>query len=283
MSDTNNSILKIKVEGETKGIPVDSFLELLEQTISILRDLDASISETQNGNLDWEIVEASLNSPLSLSVAPRSYLGINNGDEVINAYLNGVRELNKGEKVLPIFFTEEALKKAKTLTGVFTQGITKISFSSDNGDDIITTTKQTFENVGTVLDEISNEVEFTLSRFSRVEEQATLVGRLEVVSVHGKQPHFVIYDPLTRKKIDCFFDEENFEEIQAMLSLEPYRVEVIGKARYDKNGNPLSIQVEHFRKIKNQGDLPQFKDLADIDLTNGINPTEYIQRLRREQ
>lgn len=289
MNDTNNSILKIKVEGETTGIPVESFLELLGQTISILRDLDANISETENGNLDWEIVEASLNSPLALSVAPRSEFGVNNGVEVINAYIHGFKDLDKGESDLPEYFTPQTLQKAKSLSKVFTQGITRISFSTNNSDEFISTTKTTFENVELVLDgnsaenESSRTVEFTLSQVARVEEQATLVGKLEVVSVHGKQPHFVIYDPLTKKKIDCFFDEKDFEEIQAMLSLEPYRVEVTGRARYDKNGNPLSIQVEHYRKLRNQNELPQFKDLAEIDLTGDLNPTEYIRRLRSEQ
>ncbi len=293
MSDTKKNILKIKVEGD-KGIPVESFIELLGQTISILRDLDANISESENGNLDWEIVAASLNSPLSLSVESRSDLGINNGSEVIHAYLHGVDVLAKGKTELPQFFTTKTLQKAKSLTSVFTQGITKVSFST-NGDDAITTTKHTFENAQIVIehntevqddylppDENSSEVTFILPQIERVKEKATLVGKLEVVSVHGTEPHFVIFDPLTKKKIDCYFDEKYFEEIQALLSLEPYRVQVTGKARYDKNGNPTSIRVEQFRRLRNQKDLPQFKDLAHINLTGDVDPTEYIRRLRNE-
>lgn len=294
MNDTKDNILKIKVEGDDKGIPVESFIELLGQTISILRDLDANISESENGNLDWEIVAASLNSPLSLSVQARSDLGINNGGEVIHAYLNAVSGLSKGESELPPFFTNETLQKAQSLTSVFTQGITKISFSTSEGE-AITTTKTTFENAKFVIDnnteiqdedlpisESSPEVSFVLPQTERVKEKATLVGKLEVVSVHGTQPLFVIYDPLTKKKIDCYFDEEYFEEIQAMLSLEPHRVQVTGKARYDKNGNPISIRVENFKKLRNQKDLPQFKDLAHINLTGDVDPTEYIRRLRNE-
>ena len=293
MSNTKNNILKIKVEGDEKGIPVESFIELLGQTISILRDLDANISESENGNLDWEIVAASLNSPLSLSVESRSDLGINNGREVINAYLYGVNGLDKKETELPPFFTTENLRKANSLKSFFTQGITKISFSGSDGE-TITTTKTTFEHAKIIIEnnteqdedalgnENSPEVSFVLTQVQRIKEKATLVGKLEVVSVHGKQPHFVIFDPLTKKKIDCYFDEQYFEEIQAMLSLEPYRVQVTGKARYDKNGNPTSIRVEQFRRLRNQKDLPQFKDLAHINLTSGVDPTEYIRRLRDE-
>lgn len=255
--------------------------------------MDANISESENGNLDWEIVAASLNSPLNISVESRSDLGINNGSEVIHAYLHGVDVLTKGEAELSPFFTTETLKKAKSLTSVFTQGITIISFSTNDGE-TVTTTKSTFENAQIVIenneiqdenspsDEDSPEVSFVLPQIQRIKEKATLVGKLEVVSVHGKQPHFVIYDPLTKKKIDCYFDEEDFEEIQAMLSLKPYRVQVIGKARYDKKGNPISIRVEHFRRLRNQKDLPQFKDLANLNLTGGVDPTEYIRRLRNE-
>ena len=294
MNDTKNNILKIKVEGDDKGIPVESFLELLGQTISILKDLDANISESANGNLDWEIVAASLNSPLSLSVESRSDLGLNNGNEVIHAYLAGVNGLDKGEIELPQFFTIETLQKAKSLTSIFTQGITKVSFSTNDGE-TVTTTKSTFENATIVIknneelqgsdfleSEELSEVSFILPQTQRIKEKATLVGKLEVVSVHGRQPHFIIFDPLTKKKIDCYFDEQYFEEIQAMLSLEPYRVQVTGTAKYDRNGNPTSIRVEQFRKLRNQKDLPQFKDLSHINLTGDIDPTEYVRRLRDE-
>jgi hypothetical protein len=287
MKQLEDNVLKIKVEGDANSIPVESFIEILGKTIAILKDLDANIAESENSNLDWSIVAASLNSPLSLSVKSTSTIGIDNGNEVIQAYLSGIRTIANGEtKTLPKFFTKKTLVQTQSLNSAF-QGINKIYFSTSNVEPI-PTTKNTFENAKIIVEAIEKEereefaVELTLPITKRIKEKATLVGRLEVLSVHGASPHFVMYDALTQKKIDCFFDVKDFADIQHKMSLKPPRMQVTGTARYDRNGYPTIIKVDHYKEMRSQKELPSFKDFAGINLTDGVDATEYIRRLRSE-
>lgn len=207
---------------------------------------------------------------------------------MIDAYLSGVANLQNGEMFIPEYFRVSTVEKAKKFGYAFSRGISSIAFSR-NGDAPVETTRRLSENAVKVLDSnlpvdetTITQVDMIATRQRRTEDRTTIIGRLETVSVHGKVPSFTLYDPLLGTKIDCFFQEKDFKEIQSYLSTKPNRVEVTGMARYNKQGNPISINVEQYRKLKNQDELPQFRDLEGINLSGDLDPTEYIRRLRND-
>jgi hypothetical protein len=282
MKEQSEDILKIEVTGRTVDtVPFDSFLELARNTLSILQDLDASISQSENASLEWEIIGASLNSPMMLTIKGHSDIGIDISEDVIRAYLTGVEQVDKGSEVMPPYFTADTLRKTRDMVNVLNDGIKKVAFSSPKSVPVVPS-KKVIENVAVILEaqeleESNNVVELHAHRHSTKEEQATITGTLETVTVHGKKPKFVIYDPLTSNRIDCFFQEEKLEEIKSLL---PSRVSVTGTAKHNKQGHPTSIEVETFKKLRSKGELPSFKDLEGINFSGELDPTEYVRRLR---
>lgn len=280
--NTQDDILKIEVTGKTEAIPVDSFLELVSSTLAVLQDLDVAISQTENATLDWEIIGASLNSPLLLTIGAKSEVGADVAPEVIRAYLDGIEQIEKGYENPPPYFTETALRKTREIVAVINDGIKKVAFSTLSREPIVPSRKA-LENLTVILeaqaaeDEIETVAELHLHTYSRKEEKATITGTLETVTVHGNKPKFVIYDSLTDNKIDCFFPEELLDEVKQAL---PSRVRVSGTAKHNKQGHPISVIVETFKALRKRNELPSFKDLEGINFSGSLDPTEYIRRLR---
>lgn len=282
MKEQQEDILKIEVTGKTDAIPMDSFLEILSNTLKILQTIDTSMSQSENASLDWKIIGARLNTPLLITIEGTSDIGVDIGGDVIRAYLNGVEQIEKGTEDIPPHFTDDALRSTRDLVNVLNDGIKKVAFSIPDGTPVIPSRK-IIENVTVILeaknleDERENVVELRAYQHATTEEQATITGTLETITVHGKKPKFILYDPLTGNKIDCFFSPETLEEIKEAL---PSRVSVIGTAKYNKQGYPTSIIVETIKKLRSGKELPSFKDLEGINFSGGIDPTEYVRRLR---
>lgn len=99
---------------------------------------------------------------------------------------------------------------------------------------------------------------------------------METLSIHGRTI-FNIRDVLTGARVPCRLSKDQLEEAQAAVGR---RAAVSGRVRYSPTGKPQTINVEQIRHLREQKDLPQFKDLAGINLTDGADPVEYIQRFR---
>ena len=292
----NGEVLTIELTGKTDAIPLESFLEVISNTLGILQEIDANMSEATSATLDWRIVGASLNSPLLLTIAGLALLGVGDSGQVINAYLHGLDRIESGVVEVPPYFTENAVRKTQKLVGVLNGELRKVRFSGSDGikaTSVVPSVKS-LDAVSVILEHHAQEslgdavttapvIQLRAYASNYVEEKATLIGTLEMLSVHGKKPKFVIYDPLTQEDIDCFFAEERYEEVKAALpknTSTPYRVEVTGKAKFNKKGHPVSIIVEQFRRLRDKSELPGFKDLEGINFTSGLDPTEYVRRLR---
>ena len=280
MRSRKDDTLTIEVTGREKFIPVDSFLEIVRSALEILWDLDASVSQSESATLDWQIVEASFNSPLRFAIAGQTECEADLSSEILRAYVSGFEQIEQG--MVPRYFTQDALGHAKEMISALNDGIARVTFRVP-GQEPVEVTRQVINNLDAIItlqhEETEDESSVTLEAKagSRIEEGAMLIGRLETLTVHGGKAAFYIFDSLTGDKITCFFPEARLEEAKAAL---PHRVAVTGKARYNREGKPTSIQVEDFTPLRERHELPQMKDLEGINLTGDIDPTEYIRRLR---
>lgn len=308
MSKAKENILTIQVTGDHGHIPVASFIEVIRDSLQILAELDSSISEQSEPTLNWDITGASLNSPLLLTVAAHPQNGLDIGNKVIQSYVDGLEQIERGSKTKPRYFSDVALYKAKRMVSVLNQGIREIAFSTPDGL-TVTPSTDTAKHVDSLLDTSEFEQD-SLDDFSlvedgetdvdrgteesrdlqelggriirarihpRKEEKAVVVGKLEGINVHGGKSTFVVYDPLTNTKINCTFPDEDLEKVKEAL---PYRVSITGTATYNAKGQVTSIKVETFRKLRQRKDLPQARDLERINFTGGLDPVEYIRSLR---
>ncbi len=283
MAERNDNLLQIEVTGLGDTIPAESYLELVQTALQVLSEIDLSISQTEKPSLDWQIVSASLNSPMLLSIEGMPAEGANIGRKVIHAYVGALQSFERGIAKKPRYFTDAALYKVKKLVSVLNEGIRNMRFITTDGISVSPSLRAA-ETVDEILpsapeqEELDDEGEALSSKTKmRIEERATLVGKLEGLDVHGNKPVFHVYDPLTGKKVRCLFDREKLDTAKEAL---PHRVSVTGTATYNSKGQIVSIKVIHFRKLRSRNELPQARDLEDIDFTGGLDPTEYIRRLR---
>ena len=251
--------LTIEVTGRTEFIPVASFLNVVTGTLAILKELD---DEMRRGRkpIRWRISEVHLHSPLSLTIDSDSAEDVGGSRDILRGYMEGFRKIDESAEDIPSYFTETSLEAAKKLVSVLDDEIAKVSFFVP-GDKPVTPTQHVAANVDRLI--------------SRRELMGSFEGTIEMISIHGGLT-FNIYHVLTGDRIACSFPEKMLEDVKSSLG---ERVIVFGKACY-RGRKPVSVKVEQIKHMRPSDELPQFKDLEGVDITGGMDPTEYVRRLR---
>lgn len=251
--------LTIKVAGKADDyITADSFLDVVRETVAILRDLDPS------NHLVWRLKAASINSPLVMTfvAAPRP-----DAEEwptnVSQSYLDMFRRLDRGAEPLPDT-PPKAMFRAKKLIDVLNDGVAQITFSSPRADPV-TPTQRVQATVA----------EFERNRRDVYRDYTTLEGELNTVSVDGGSKFF-IRDRVTGHRTQCVIPHDKLDAAKKFLER---RVWVTGSVRY-KAGRPMLMEVESFDAMPDRDSLPQFADIKGIDVTGGVDSVEFVRRGR---
>jgi hypothetical protein len=85
---------------------------------------------------------------------------------------------------------------------------------------------------------------------------------------------FFVFDDLTQDKVPCTFDGWTEPQAGPLVGL---RVCASGRITYSENGEPLGIAVGELIRIGVGLDL---KEVQGIDITGGMESSEYVRRLR---
>lgn len=250
-------------EGE---IPARSFLDTVENSLSILRELDSAVSLKRRGTLRWLIGELSLRSPATVTLrAVPPPEGRDFGPEVARAYIEGLHQLET-EGTAPPLFTDDALQAAGQLGRIQSSlgGRTKIKAL---GREI------------TVTERVSASVSELEARTYTTEGSAE--GLLEMVTLHERR-YFRVYDAVSGVGIPCYFPPEQLENVRTGLGR---RVSVSGRARVSRQGDKLSLQVERFRIFPPEEELPKPSDIRGLvpDMTEGRRSEDYVRDLWNEE
>lgn len=262
--------LRIRMTAREDDIPVESFNLCIEEIVSILRDLDEIISESNRHSIKWKIAEISMNSPLQIVLFPASLPSKDYGREVITVFTDGMRELEESARALPRFFTNKILESIKRISGLLNNDFSGLDFFNPYTESV-SITLQSMVNADKLLDK-------------EYRDYITIEGQIELISVHG-DCKFNIYDAVYGR-IECKFKEDSdfFKRIGNLKVDEVFslRVEVSGMAKHNRNGKPNSIDIETVGYFLPQSDLPQIDDLTGINITNGVDSVEYISRMRND-
>jgi hypothetical protein len=263
--------LVITVQGKDTRVTVRSLIEMLDRALGVLRELDARMSDNQRAGMNWEVVNVSMNSPLTMTLGPR--IPQNRRDtsaEVVKSFLGGMRTLEKGANI-PAHWNEGALEKLRSLVDLRNNGVASMAFSSQ-GEAAVEPTLHTAANI----DEIRKK------QHAHYWEETTIEGRLEVISAHNGTKLW-IWDVLTNTKVECLVTDAQLEEAKGAFRK---RVAVTGRAKVTRKGKPLEIEVASIRVLKEKNELPQAKDFEGtgrVDITGGVDSAEYIRSLRDAQ
>ena len=261
--------LAITIDGD--GIELHSLAQAVAGFAELLTSIGAEMAP---GGVPprWEVAGLSYASParvLARSRPAETTAGIEH--EIAAACVAGVRTLGERPQ-RPEGFSDEALKQTGNLAKLTGNGIRAIEVSNpaDPGGSSFVTPR-TAGNVAAALASSAGRKAPGYENYGSVE------GPAEAFNLHDA-PFFTVWDMLTGRPVQCYFGEEDREEIAGIVAGKRI-VSVDGMLHRGKDGRLLRI-----RPVLSVGviDEPPSGDLESLaGLFRGIGDTqEYLRRIR---
>ena len=251
--------LTVKLLSRGDRVTVASLIEALQRTLLILRDIEEGAEGASPGRSDWQILNINLNGSLKVTVMNES------APPVIGTYMGGMRTIERAPEAPPAF-DRDALENTRRLSGLLDKDIQAIVFSAP-GEPEVMLTQHAAANID-ALTQAAPRPHF---------DHTSLIGMLEQITYTPDRHKFRLRRGVSGLAVDCTFAPEQLEEVKAAL---PRRVRVSGVTKYNRVGDPISMQVETIELLPGKEKLPQFDDLSGIDITGGEDAAEYVGRLR---
>jgi hypothetical protein len=254
--------LTITLSGEDGFVSADALIEALENTIKILRHLETQFPVPEK--IRWEIIRASMQSPLALTLAARATepQAQAAGDRIVRAAYQGLRAVSTAA-VRPPYFDDESLAAAKELVSEARSEGAQLSIVVPDEEPLIPT------------ETLVENVERVIAGTRTHHEYGTIEGRLEQVSTH-KTDSFSVWEIPTDHKVECLATPEQLEKAKELLRK---RVAVTGRITY-RGGKPRQVKVDELRRLRERHELPQPEDIGPVDITGGLSSEDYVRRWR---
>lgn len=257
-----SSEVTITVGPDVGDVPARQFLDAVGHSLSILREVDSSISVKRTGTLRWVLGGLSLASPATVTLrglAPAE--GRDLGPEVVRAYIDGLKQL-EAEGTPPPFFTDDALEAAGQLSRLRLGREGRIKVEALGKTVIIT------ERISASVKELAAQAFTTIG---------SIEGTLEMVTLHEHR-YFRVYDAIHGAGVPCYFPLEQMDDVRAALGR---RVSVSGRMRVNRQGDKLSLLVEKYQIFPPEEKLPKPSDIRGLvpDMTQGRLSEDYVREL----
>lgn len=113
-------------------------------------------------------------------------------------------------------------------------------------------------------------------------EQGSIVGKLDVINVHGHDRKLTVYPPVGPTKITCIFPEALQQQAAGAIGR---RVEVRGSLRYRARAKyPHEMRVDSIDVLPLADELPTFEDVRGLvpNATGDLSSEDFIRGARDE-
>lgn len=256
--------LRLTLEGKVGEISLKSLATAVSSSLRILSVLDAAMSEDNQGELTW-VVSGLHEGSLVIEVESRSLVEERDlGPEVARAFLDGLRRIER-DGASPPYLSERGLVSARRLVKLVGSDGTLGLKVSDLHETVVITT-----HAGANVDQLA-----------RIRHRAigSIEGRLDVISVHGRTPRFIVYLSSTCKAVTCQLDPAQLDAAKAALGR---RVYVAGVVLSNARGEPVRVEAEQIRVLRSADQLPTIAELTGSDpaFTGGAGATAYLRGMR---
>lgn len=167
--------------------------------------------------------------------------------EILQLMANGLEQFDIEGEVPPVY-PDPAIKHVRDLSAIT---------AKDPDDDT---------RVGVWVRKRRTEITPQISTAARkalrsgFDELGTVEGQLSVLSERGGV-HFVIYDSVWKRAVNCSVPEALVEEL---MTLWRRRVAVHGMVRYRADGLPTSVDVDRIEALPSDDELPTHEDVCGI-------------------
>jgi hypothetical protein len=250
------------------NIELPDFASATQNFLGLLQEVDSSIAERKIGNLRWRVTTLRDDPFFLIGVTPVvrhvRHRSLNDTrtkvEREIITIISSITE--KGERNK--FLSDAALLKVERIAKM-TPRIGESSIYTSNGSGLNLSTTVTVKTLDQLQDLTSpKSVSF-----------GTLTGSLDTISVHNGL-EFRVWDDETKRPVRCFLDMRQRRKAMEMLG---QRVVVDGMMKADRNGRPISMNVENFDPISEPSQLPTIKEMRGLvpDFTGGRSLKEYFE------
>lgn len=242
---TDTTSVRLQLEGQ---VTLRRLGEALDAWTDLLREVATDVAgATGRDAVRFLVTEAKVGS-FSLAVRPqpaKRNVPAAIMPRIARTITSGLRTLERSA-TRPKHFNDTALLKVRDL-GLLTSPETPI-VKVGNGARPIPLSARLLANVEAVL----------APEFKSI---GTVEGKLEGLIIHGKN-RFLVYDPLTGRRVICYFAERiGYENVLRAFGK---RVAVTGLIQSRRSGEKVEIQVRHLHVMPPDEELPSASDVLGI-------------------
>lgn len=196
-----------------------------------------------------------MHSPIAITYAPAPRQKNKPCREIVPPFLEDMDRMERGE--IPRYFTPVLQGRARTLLATLDKANSRIRFRSDEQE--VAPTARLIANVDDMC--------------AAHEEIGTVEGKLDVIDVHGEDT-VRVWDFRSNEAVDCRVSPEQLEQAKSCLG---HRMGVRGRIKYERGKPKEVVDVFSIYDLGEIANLPQIDDVAPLDLTGGVEPSEYLR------
>ena len=249
------------VQPENEVASLDLFLKSIQDVTRLIKGVDYVVTR-ERPRRKWVITRLASSAP-TVTISPLV------GGRTLDVVAEGLRLLTDEESLEPPpHFTADVLGDVKRMRRLFRgkDKAKRLSFHV-NGDEVAALDNSIGEKVDRILR-------------STHDVAGSLEGTLEAVNLHGgAAARFTIWERLSGHPVKCEFRKERWAaKIKGLLER---TVLVSGKVRYFANGNPALMR--DLLSIESVTTSTSESDFGSVpDLTSGLDPQKYLERIRQQ-
>lgn len=272
--------IKLQIGSAEKGVSADGFLEFFGNTLRALKELDKALSSYGAETLQWQIIETGSASPIFAKIRPTPLILPGNGHSkkngrvgwnVVTSFVSGMAQLNQGKR-RPANFNSEVLGYIKKMASI-----------SDHYrfDPIIFTPARRIcmeDSIAANADWAMKSEELKKKHYI---EHGSIEGELRILSGGGgrQRDRLSLFNRITGEHIPCYVPSKSKLETRAREAWKQ-RVQVSGQIFIGyRSQRPIKIVAENIRILRAHK-APRIEDLPKIDITGGMESSEYVRRFR---
>ena len=244
-------------------LPAAVFLKAVNAFFDLIREIDASMSNSSRGLIAWNIRELRKNSPAIWAVdgvVRKKGVQSEYPAMVQSAVVGGIEVLGT-QPDIPPYFTFDALRELRVV-GRQHSRVQELVVYTEFHSGLLN--KALLANVEAILGDST----VTLG---------SLEGRLQAINVHTV-PVFRIYNPQFPKGVSCRFTKTKLDHAISGLDRD---VLVWGKIHRNRKGIAQQVVAEDF-EILSPEPIPSISEMSGLvhNMTNGLSLKEYLETLR---
>lgn len=276
--------LSIRARGHSDSPTVDDLLDQLRDYFQILEGVEEAVAEDGRRAIEWRVVKATTNTPITIEAAafPVDFaVNIDNRVDIVTRQTAlGMDALKRGAE-RPIYFTEPVLQRVEKIFARVTNGLAETRIDYGDGLPDLDITYQVARTG------MANTRSVLAPKAAPYKELGSIEGNAQRIDRdgHGRRVLYVRYR-LNGETIKCLVSGEAEKEIEHHEIADVWRfrrVQVYGMLSYRGVGDLKEVEAIRIRFLPERSELPTVDEILDPDFTGRLKTEDYLARLRDDE